>query len=140
MYKILEFPLFQVFEFSLWTYFTWEKVVFRYFTKTIMPSKKSKKGNQPWPVLSFYIYIYLYLYMTPRDCWLWWWQIFTTFRSNVISLRFVERYSCNLIWKKSTCIFAVHVNVVLRAQTVLSNFETGHLCISKVLLFQMETL
>ena len=49
--------------------------------------------------------------MAPRDFCFWWWQIFTTFPSNVSLLIFVKRYSCNSIWNKSRCIFAMDVKV-----------------------------
>ena len=61
------------------------------------------------------------------------------FPRNVRLLKFVKRYSCNIIPKISTCTFAVHVNVVLRGQIAFLNFQIGHVCMSKVLLFQMDS-
>ena len=41
--------------------------------------------------------------------------------------------------KKNICIITVHVNVVLKGQTVFLNYQIRHLSVSKVLLFRVHS-
>ena len=41
--------------------------------------------------------------------------------------------------KKYICIITVHVNVVLKGQTVFLNYQIRHLSVSKVLLFRVHS-